>query len=605
MKKYLKYILGLLGLVLLVGGWWTYKLVWGKPLNINHFYERVFIEYLLDDPEQLSRLGFIDNTLLDFHSDDLTDASPARAQKLAKKARRDLELLRSYKRDKQTESQRLSTDILEWFLDNVVGGEVFMYHNYPVNQLSGVQNDLPTFMDAVHQVRNEKSAANYIARLSKFGIKFNQVMKWLKLQENKGIIPPKFVVEKALIEMRNFVDQPVDENILFTSLKQKLVRIRNLDEQKKEKIYGDARKEIEQTVYPAYQKLITYFEGLTAKTTTEDGVWKLPNGNAYYVHILRRNTTLDYTPEEVHQIGLSEVDRIHNEMRRILDCLGYKGKTVAEHMHLLAEEGRFLYPDTDSGRAQILNDYQKIIDEIEQGLSEVFNLRPKAHVKVERIPEFKEKTSPIGYYNPPAMDGSRPGVFYANLRDVKEIPKFGMRNLVYHEAVPGHHFQRTIQQEIKGVPTFRKVIPFTAYIEGWALYAERLAWEYGFHKYPYSNLGRLQGELLRAVRLVVDTGIHYKKWTREQAIEYMLANTGMSEGDTVAEIERYIVNPGQACAYKIGMLKILELREKTEQQLGDHFDIREFHDVVLKNGAMPLSVLEQVLDTYLKSKTPP
>ncbi len=597
-----KYILGFLGLVLLIGGWWTYKLVWGKPLNINHFYERVFIEFLLDDPQLLSQLGFIDNSLLDFHSDDLTDSSPARAQKLADKTRSDLELLRSYDREDQSKSQQLSTDILEWFIDDAVRGERFMYHNYPVNQLFGVQSNLPSFMDATHQVKNKKSAENYIARLSKFGIKFDQVIEGLKLREEKGIIPPKFVIEKVLIEMRNFVIQPVDENILFVSFQKKVEKVKEFEKESADKLFADVREQIEKTVFPAYQRMIFYFEALEAKAATDDGVWKLPDGEAYYVYQLRSNTTSDFTPEEVHQLGLEEVNRIQSTMHSILDSLGYTGKTVAGHMRRLGSEARFLYPDTDSARVQILKKYQEIIDEIDQNLGMIFNVRPKMGVEVRRVPEFKEKTAPGAYYNGPAMDGSRPGVFFANLRDVKEISKFGMRTLAYHEAIPGHHFQIAIQQEITGVPTFRNLIPFTAYTEGWALYAELLAWEYGLQQDPFNNLGRLQAELFRGVRLVVDTGIHYKRWTREQAIAYMLDNTGMSKGDVVAEIERYIVNPGQACAYKIGMLRIVELREKAKQKLGDHFDIRDFHDVVLKNGAMPLSILEQVVNEYVESK---
>ena len=254
-----KYILGFLGLVLLIGGWWTYKLVWGKPLNINHFYERVFIEFLLDDPQLLSQLGFIDNSLLDFHSDDLTDSSPARAQKLADKTRSDLELLRSYDREDQSKSQQLSTDILEWFIDDAVRGEQFMYHNYPVNQLFGVQSNLPSFMDATHQVKNKKSAENYIARLSKFGIKFDQVIEGLKLREEKGIIPPKFVIEKVLIEMRNFVIQPVDENILFVSFQMKVEKVKEFEKESADKLFADVREQIEKTVFPAYQRMIFYF----------------------------------------------------------------------------------------------------------------------------------------------------------------------------------------------------------------------------------------------------------------------------------------------------------------------------------------------------------
>jgi uncharacterized protein (DUF885 family) len=271
-------------------------------------------------------------------------------------------------------------------------------------------------------------------------------------------------------------------------------------------------------------------------------------------------------------------------------------------MKQVSEDPKFYYPDTDQGREQILKDYQEIIDEINRGIDSAFNIRPKMGVEVKRIPEFKEKTSPGAYYEPPALDGSRPGAFYANLYDIKATPKYSMRTLAYHEAIPGHHFQIAIQQELEDIPMFRKFAPFTAYVEGWALYAEYLAWEMGFQSNPMDNLGRLQAELFRAVRLVVDTGIHAKRWTREQAIDYMLKNTGMAESDVIAEIERYIVMPGQATAYKVGMLKILELREKAKTELGDQFDLAEFHDVILKNGALPLDILERLVNQYIKDK---
>jgi len=271
-------------------------------------------------------------------------------------------------------------------------------------------------------------------------------------------------------------------------------------------------------------------------------------------------------------------------------------------MRELANEDRFLYPDNDEGRAQILADYKAILDEVSAGLDDWFSLKPETGIDVQRIPEFKEKTAPGAYYNGPAMDGSRPGVFYANLYNIKATPKFNMRTLAYHEGVPGHHFQIALAQENKDLPLFRRMGPFTAYIEGWALYAERVAWEAGFETDPYDNLGRLQAELFRAVRLVVDTGIHYKRWTREQAIDYMYNNTGITDTDVIAEIERYIVMPGQACAYKVGMMEIMALRQRAEQVLGDDFDVREFHEVVLKNGAMPLAILGRVVDQWIASK---
>ena len=286
-------------------------------------------------------------------------------------------------------------------------------------------------------------------------------------------------------------------------------------------------------------------------------------------------------------------------MDAILRDAGLTEGTIGARVQQLAKSPEQLYPDTDAGRAAILKDYQRIIDEIDAGLDPYFATRPKIGVKVERVPTFSEKTAPGAYYMPPSLDGKRPGTFYANLRNVAEVPRMGMRTLSYHEAIPGHHFQIAIQQELKGLPMFRKLLPFTAYAEGWALYSERLAWEAGFQQEPLDNLGRLQAEMFRAVRLVVDTGLHAKRWTREQAIQYMLDHTGMGNDDVTAEIERYLVNPGQALAYKVGMMKILELRERARDALGKDFDIREFHDVVLTNGSMPMAILERTVDEWI------
>jgi uncharacterized protein (DUF885 family) len=270
------------------------------------------------------------------------------------------------------------------------------------------------------------------------------------------------------------------------------------------------------------------------------------------------------------------------------------------HNGSLTKEPRFLFPNTGEGRQMILDEYDRILSEISAGLENAFNVRPEAGLEVKRVPEFKEEGSAFAYYEGPAMDGSRGGAFYANLRDVEETVKFGMKTLAYHEGVPGHHFQIAIQMELKEVPMFRTVLPFTAYTEGWALYAEQLAWELGFYKNdPFGNLGRLQAEMFRAVRLVVDTGIHYKKWTREEAVAYMVENTGMNSTAVTTEIERYIVMPGQACAYKIGMMKILELRAHAKAALRNRFNLRDFHDVVLKNGAVPLIILEEIVEGYI------
>jgi uncharacterized protein (DUF885 family) len=385
-------------------------------------------------------------------------------------------------------------------------------------------------------------------------------------------------------------------------LSSKIDSLKNISAEDKESFKSQVEQELQNTVFPSYQKLIDYFEALRAKATKDDGVWKLPDGDNFYAKQLRDQTTSNMTPDQVHQLGLSEVARIKQEMWDVLSSEGYAdtSKTIGEVIQGINKEERFLFPNNDDGRQMILAEYQRILDEISEGLDDAFDIRPKAGLEVRRVPEFKEVGSAGAYYNQPAMDGSRGGIFYANLRDVHETVKLGMKTLAYHEGIPGHHFQIAIQSELKGVPIFRTIGLFTAYVEGWALYTEQLAWELGFYDGdPFGNLGRLQAEMMRAVRLVVDTGIHSKKWTRDQAIEYMVANTGMTTSEVTTEIERYIVMPGQACAYKVGMIKILELREKAKNELGSKFDLRKFHNVVLKNGAVPLDILEELIDQYI------
>ena len=556
----------------------------------------------MDEPQMLSSLGLIDNTILDFHSDELSDASDERTLEFIAQAEKELETLRSYYYEGLNRSQKLSYKIAEWMLTKSLEGKQFIYHSYPVNQISGIQNELPSFMDATHQIIDEKSARRYAIRLSQFGRVFDQTVEMLKVREDRNIVPPRFVLVNVIAQMSDFIAVSPEGNILFTSFTKKLADVESLNPPIKHKLETKVLDEIEKTVYPAYSKMIDYLRHLESVATTDDGAWKLPNGDAFYRFMLSMATTTNMTPDEIHELGLSEVYRIQKEMRSILDSLGHTGGTVGEWMQSLSEESRFLFPDSDSGRAAIISTYEEIIREIDEALGTAFDLRPRAKVEVKRIPEFKEQTSAGAYYNQPAMDGSRPGVFYANLRDVKEIPSFGMRTLAYHEAIPGHHYQLALQLEMEGVPLFRRFPPFMAYVEGWALYAERVAAEYGFHTDPYSNLGRLQGELFRAVRLVVDTGIHHKRWTREEAINYMYDNTGIPRSDVISEIERYIVWPGQACAYKIGMEKILDVRSSALTKLGDQFDIREFHTTVLENGAVPLEILDQIVHDYVVEK---
>jgi uncharacterized protein (DUF885 family) len=423
------------------------------------------------------------------------------------------------------------------------------------------------------------------------------------VREEKNIFPPTFVVDRLIDEMAGFIGTPPSENVLYTSLEKKIDKTESITNEQKSELLAKVEVEIEKTVYPTYQMLIEYFTELKGKTNSDDGLWSMPQGADVYNLRLRFMTTTDYSADKIHNIGLDEVTRIQGEILSILDSEGFdisQGFTSA--INELASQERFYYPDTDEGREQILADYQTILDEIDEGLGNSFSMRPEAGMEVKRIPLFKEKTAPGAYYFPPSIDGSRPGVFYANLYDVKATPKYSMRTLAYHEGIPGNHFQIAIGMELEGLPIFRTLPLFTAYVEGWALYTEYSAWELGFQDDPFDNIGRLQAELFRAVRLVVDTGLHEKRWTREAAISYMLNNTGMAESDVISEIERYVVMPGQATAYKVGMMKILEVRKKAKTALGDKFVLSEFHDVVLKNGAVPLDILDQLIEKWVAEK---
>lgn len=602
----------------LIAAIWVINLIWFRPFNVRHFYDKAFIQLALRSPETVTALGV--PVLYDWSKDELDDVSDEKLWEDFNWTKEQLTTLRSYNFDRQSPENQLNTKILDWFLTAQVEGEPFFYHNYPVNQMFGIQSNLPSFMEDAHKIRNKSDVEAYLSRLSKFDTKFEQVLEGLKIREEKGIVPPKFVSERVLDEMKGFIGQeeridersleedpgPIRGNILYSNLATKVDSLDNLSEEEKTAFKQEAEEIIGSTVFSAYSKLIDFFEDQTTRASTDDGVWKLPDGDNYYAYELKVNTTTDLSPDQVHQIGLDEVARIKAEMWAILNDQGITdtAKTLGETIQALAREERFLFPDNDKGREMILAEYNRILEEISAGLDDAFNIRPQAALEVKRVPQFKEEGNPSAYYNGPPLDGSRGGIFYANLRDVKETPKFGMKTLAYHEGIPGHHFQIAIQSELKGVPTFRNLGLFTAYIEGWALYTERLAWELGFYENdPFGNLGRLQDEMMRAVRLVVDSGIHSKRWTREEAIQYMVEHTGMPTSEVVTEIERYIVMPGQACAYKIGMMKILELRERAKTELGNTFDLKAFHDVVLKNGAVPLDVLEELVEAYIQETT--
>jgi uncharacterized protein (DUF885 family) len=597
-----RFLLGVFAVLLLAATVFVVPTVWFQPWSVDHLYGRVFITYAMRHPELLTQLGILNRVPFGSWRDRLDDYSPAMEEKDFQLAQDNLSRLHRYDRRKMSESARLSYDVMDWFLTDAVKSGKFRDYDYPLNQMFGFQSGLPDFMLTLQPLKTPRDAESYLRRVAAFGPAFEQTAQRVELREKKGILPPRFVLREVREQMEKFIAKPPDQNDLYTHFVTGTDSIRGLDPAKRDQLRKQLAQEIAEVVVPSYQKMIVLVKGQEQRATDDDGVWKLPDGDAFYDAALRRFTTSDLPADTIHALGLREVGRLQTEMRPLMDRVKLTKGTFAARLLDMNKSPRFGFPAGDSGRAQILARYQEILDDASKRCDSLFDVRPKARLEVKRVPPFKEATTPGAYYNEGALDGSRPGVFFANLRNPAETRRPDMRTLAYHEGIPGHHFQISVAQEMKDVPFFRKVIPFTAYVEGWALYSEHLALEKGFHQDAYDSLGAMRAELFRAVRLVVDTGIHRDRWTRQQAIDYMLANTGMDTAEVVTEIERYIVLPGQACAYKVGQLEILQLRDRAMNRLGDRFDIKKFHDVVLTHGALPLALLDRVVDQWIDSE---
>ena len=603
MPLYVIVILVVLGLILI---WFVYTLLWGKPPVFNLAVERLTLRMVLKDPELLTGLGLFDNSPLDFHSGNLTDASPRYMNQIRRLDRDGLALMRRYELSNFSGQERLTYQLMRWYYEQNLRGHRFDYHwvanpvfmgPYPVNHVFGVQVDLINFLCNDHKIKQRRSAKRYLARLEKVPWKLTGLKDSLEQRKSLGVVPPRFVIEKSRIQIENFLAQPLEENPLFATLLKRLQESGRFSPEAQVRWGEKAKKIIEREVLPAYRQLEIYLRNSLEQTIEGDGVWELPEGLEYYEFLLRNHTTTDLTAEEVYQLGLDEVARLTEEVRQALEELNLTADAPGETLTELMTDPQFHLSGV-SARQEIIDTYQAILDEVNGRLSEVFNPGALDQIVVKRLPAYKEPDSPIAYAQPPTMDGNRPGTMWLNLRDPDNVYRWGMRTLAYHEGIPGHVYQMAQAQKIKGLPTFRKAYFFNAYIEGWALYAEHLGWELGLED-AYSNLGRLQALLWRAARLVVDTGIHTMGWTREEAIAYMIATTGLPERDVVTEVERYIVMPGQACAYYIGYLRLLGLRQKAESVLGNAFDIKGFHDVLLGGGGLPLELLEGVVDDYI------
>jgi len=573
--------------------------LWFRPWTLDQFYLRVFAVEALKHPQLLTQIGILDRTPFDGYNARLDDQSPAAERATIVRAERARRMLHEYDLAKLSPKARLSADVLDWFLDDIERGAAIPFHDYPVNQLFGAQSQLPDFLINIHPLHRAHDVASYVKRVAAIGPAIDQVIESLNVRESLGVIPPRFVLDRVIVQMHGFRDVPAHDNVLVKHLAEKLPSVRDMEAKRSASRLAEAERAVSDVVYPAYDRLLAKCVHLDSLATTDDGVWKLPNGDAYYAQLLRHYTTTDLSADSIHALGLSEVQRIQGVIRGLLVELRLPAADVGATLSHLRADPRQHYANVPGVRDSILADYQRIIDDASRRSDALFDLRPKAGVVVRPVPAFEEATAPGGYYQESSLGGGRPGTFFANLRDPAGVVKGSMRTLAYHEAIPGHHFQISIAQELKGVPFFRRLIPFTAYQEGWGLYAEELALEHGFHPTALDSLGALGSELFRATRLVVDTGIHHLHWTREQAIAYMMRTTGMAEPGVVTEVERYIVAPGQACAYKVGELKIVELRERARARLGARFDVKKFHDLVLGNGALPLSLLEREVDAWI------
>ena len=563
----------------------------------NALFETIFMENIMASPIAQTYMGIKQ----DYDKwDDIGDEADARELARTKKQLAEVNQLDASKLDPQT---RLSLTLLTQNLNNDIKDYQWRYHNYPVNQMHGGHSMIASFLINQHQITDVSDAKAYISRLNSVPKRLSQLQQALEVRADKGIIAPKFVFGYVISDSQNIIKgAPFDkgeDSALLADFRKK-VNALSISEAEKAQLIAEAEKALVSQVEPAYKTLIAYIKTLEAKADTRDGVWKLPDGEAFYNNALARTTTTHMTADEIHQLGLAEVERIHNEKRAIMKKVNFNG-TLQEFFTFMRDDPQFYYPNTAEGKAAYLADATKLIDNMRSRLDEVFKVKPKAAMIVKQVESFREKSAGKAFYEQPAPDGSRPGSYYANLYDMKAMPKYQMEALAYHEGIPGHHMQIAISQELKDIPKFRKFGGYTAYIEGWGLYSESFPKEMGLYADPYSDFGRLAMELWRACRLVVDTGIHAKQWTRVQGIAYYVDNTPNAKSDAKKMVERHIVMPSQATAYKVGMIKLLELRHKAEKQLGDKFDIRDFHTLVLANGALPLDVLEEQVDQWIAS----
>ncbi|MET0405242.1 MAG: DUF885 domain-containing protein [Cystobacter sp.] len=503
-------------------------------------------------------------------------------------------------------TSRLSYRLFEKQAERMRQGRRWSAHHFPVTNSSSPTSNLPVFLINMHRVGSVEDARAYVSRLREVPRVMREVSERMKAQAARGILPPAFVFKPVESDARKVISgAPFDagaDSALWADF-QKKVGALDAPADVKTQLLGEAREALRGPFRSGYEALLATLTELAPRARGNDGAWSLPDGAAYYAEQLRVYTTTELTAEEIHAVGLSEVERIHREMEAIQKQVGDTG-SLRDFFARVKKEARFHYPNTEEGRQQYLEDARRFIAQAMSAAPRLFLRLPRAALEVRAVEPWRQETAPVAFYNLPSPDGSRPGIYYVNLADMNQVLKPQIEGITYHEGAPGHHFQIAIAQELEGLPKFRRFGVHGAYVEGWGLYAEKLGHELGFYQDPSSNFGRLSLELWRAVRLVTDSGMHARRWSREQAIEYFQRNTLLSDRDIVKEVERYLVWPGQATSYKVGELRILALRQKAREALGAAFDVRDFHEVVLGQGALPLDLLEEQVDAYIAAKTP-
>ena len=562
--------------------------------------DQYFKELIEDNHEYAASLGLPDSLGYDLHKDKLNDFSPEHDRKYYDFVRKYRHILSGIDEKIVSEKDKIYFDVLKWDIDTSLLSEEYIYHSYLISSMFSFNSSNITLFTDYHRIENKIDVENYIKRLSLVEKKFDQIHVQLDKRDEIGAYPPDFIAAKFIEQMTGFLDKKEPEtNVYYTTLETKMKET-DISAEKRAAYLEKVRTIILNNIYPACDKMIARAQKIVDMKDSRAGVWKLPDGDEYYKVCLKSHTTTDLTPEEIHQIGIKEVKRIQDEMMGMFNELGFKGDNFA------AVEGEWYtatksapennYPNTEEGKQQAVDDYMKIIGDVKTKLPDYFSLLPKADIIVKRVPDYKV-TGAGAFYNSPSYDGKRSGVFYI---DMKKPPrKAGMATLTYHEAIPGHHLQYSLQYEIEYLKYFRSIFAFTGFLEGWALYAETLAYEEGWNKELNAKLNYLNSELYRAARLVLDTGIHYKKWSLEEAEKNMKEMLGYA---SMGELYRYCAWPGQACAYKIGEMKFLELRERMKKELKDKFDIKEFHRLVLEDGQKPLEILEKKIDNYISEK---